>query len=424
MSTSHDATSPQWPMPPDESGRLAALREYEILDTPPDQVFDELTWLASFICQTPMALVTLIDRHRQWFKSRIGLDSAESPRSESICAHAIMNPDRVLEVPDASKDRRFAAMPAIAGGPCVRFYAGAPLVGARGHAVGTICVMDRQPRTLSEDQRQALRILAAQAASQLELRVRLRAVQDKRPPADVARLKDEFLATVSSELRAPLTTIRESLQRLNADIEHARRAELVGVALNNADGLIRMVDDILDAARIEAGALKLQRRTLTVDALAGIALDRVRPIAAGAGVRLKLDIEPGVRVVHVDVDRMVQALVNLLSNAIKFAPRATTVTFAARRMADGGVSMQVHDEGGGIPPERLNRLFEKSTQVHPASIHQGKDTGLSLTKALVEEHGGTIHVSSGPDTGTTFEIRLGGDGTSFAKVSASPRSDG
>ena len=171
------AQHPGWdpaPTPPDEAERLAALRDYRILDTPPEQVFDDLTWLASFICQTPMALVTLIDHHRQWFKSRVGIDSTESPRSESICAHAVMKPDRILEVPDAAKDRRFAGMPAVAGGPCVRFYAGAPLVGAKGHAVGTICVMDREPRTLSDDQRRALRILAGQAAQQLELRAQLR----------------------------------------------------------------------------------------------------------------------------------------------------------------------------------------------------------------------------------------------------------
>jgi len=162
------------PLPPDEAERLATLREYRILDTPPEPIYDDLTWLASFICQTPMALVTLIDQHRQWFKSRVGFEAAETPRTESICAHAVMNPDRILEVPDTSKDRRFAGLPAIAGAPFVRFYAGAPLVGVRGHAVGTICVMDREPRTLSEDQRRALRILAVQAASQLELRRQLR----------------------------------------------------------------------------------------------------------------------------------------------------------------------------------------------------------------------------------------------------------
>jgi GAF domain-containing protein len=168
------------PVPANEDERLAALRDYNILDTPPEQVFDDLTWLASFICQTPMALVTLIDRHRQWFKSRVGFSISETPRTESICAHAVMKPESLLEVPDAAKDKRFSAMPAIAGAPHLRFYAGAPLVGARGFAVGTICVMDREPRTLSEDQRRALRILAAQAASQLELRVRLKAAENRR----------------------------------------------------------------------------------------------------------------------------------------------------------------------------------------------------------------------------------------------------
>ena len=168
------------PTPSNESERLAALHEYKILDTPPEQVFDDLTWLASFICQTPMALVTLIDRHRQWFKSRVGFDSTETPRTESICAYAVLKPEGLMEVPDAAKDRRFAGMPAIAGGPCVRFYAGAPLVGARGYAVGTICVMDREPRALSEDQRHALRILAKQATAQLELRAQLRAALDGR----------------------------------------------------------------------------------------------------------------------------------------------------------------------------------------------------------------------------------------------------
>jgi len=171
--------SPETPMPLDEAARLASLRDYRILDTPPEQVYDDLTWLASFICQTPMALVTLVDEHRQWFKSRMGFDRTESPRNESICAHAIVKPDGILEVPDVAKDRRFAGMAAVRGAPFVRFYAGAPLVGGAGHALGTICVMDREPRKLSGDQRRALRILASQAASQFEMRRRLRTVEQR-----------------------------------------------------------------------------------------------------------------------------------------------------------------------------------------------------------------------------------------------------
>ena len=182
MSTDHDRESAGWaaaPIPANEAARLAALREYGVLDTPAEQVFDDLTWLASFICRTPMALVTLVDEHRQWFKSRVGFERTESPRSESICAHAIVKPEGILEVPDTARDRRFAGMPAIVGAPFVRFYAGAPLVGAAGHALGTICVMDREPRTLSADQRRALRILAAEAVSQFELRRCLRNSQPR-----------------------------------------------------------------------------------------------------------------------------------------------------------------------------------------------------------------------------------------------------
>jgi GAF domain-containing protein len=172
MSTSqHGALPPsEAPMPAREGERMASLRRYEILDTPPEQVFDDLTWLASFICQAPMALVTLVDERRQWFKARVGFEGTESPRNESICAHAIVKPDGLLEVPDTARDRRFAGMAAVVDAPFVRFYAGAPLVSASGHAVGTVCVMDREPRTLSADQRRALRIIAAQVVSQFELR--------------------------------------------------------------------------------------------------------------------------------------------------------------------------------------------------------------------------------------------------------------
>ena len=158
------------PYAANEVNRIRALQRAAILDTPPEPVFDELVELAAHVCHTPISTVTFVDADRQWFKARLGLPVSQTPRDISFCAHAILG-DEPLIVPDATKDRRFAGMPAIAGGPCLRFYAGAPLVGSKGYAVGTICVMDREPRTLSEDQRRALRTLAAQAVSYLELRV-------------------------------------------------------------------------------------------------------------------------------------------------------------------------------------------------------------------------------------------------------------
>ena len=132
----------------DEQDRLAALRRYRILDTEPEQRFDDLTLLASQICETPMSLITLVDSDRQWFKSRVGLDVAETARSVAFCAHAIQEPG-IMQVPDAATDARFRDNPFVAGDPNIRFYAGAPLVLPDGLSVGTLCVIDTVPRTFS-----------------------------------------------------------------------------------------------------------------------------------------------------------------------------------------------------------------------------------------------------------------------------------
>jgi anti-sigma regulatory factor (Ser/Thr protein kinase) len=153
----------------DEAARLKALHHYRILDTDPEQAFDDLTLLASQICGTPMALISLVDEDRQWFKSRIGIDVAETARSISFCAHAIQKPELMI-VPDTLSDGRFRDNPMVVGDPHVRFYAGAPLVTREGEALGTLCVIDREPRTLSQGQKDALDALRRQAQAQLELR--------------------------------------------------------------------------------------------------------------------------------------------------------------------------------------------------------------------------------------------------------------
>ena len=158
------------PLPPNEAQRLNTLRGYGVLDTPSEPDFDDLTLLAAQICQVPIAVITLVDENRQWFKSIIGLNATETPREFAFCAHAILYSDEVLEVSDAQLDSRFADNPLVTGDPYIRFYAGAPLVAPDGLALGTLCVIDRVPRVLSAEQQTALRALSRTVIAQLELR--------------------------------------------------------------------------------------------------------------------------------------------------------------------------------------------------------------------------------------------------------------
>jgi anti-sigma regulatory factor (Ser/Thr protein kinase) len=154
----------------DETARLAALRRYRILDTEPEQAFDDLTLLAAQICGTPIALITLLDRDRQWFKSRLGTSATETARSVAFCAHTIQQDD-LFVIPDTLADERFRDNPLVVGEPWVRFYMGAPLVTHDGQALGSLCVLDRVPRTLTPEQQGALSALRRQAVAQLELRL-------------------------------------------------------------------------------------------------------------------------------------------------------------------------------------------------------------------------------------------------------------
>ena len=158
------------PPPENESERLAALRACEVLDTLPEQAYDDITFLAAQICETPIALVSLVDEQRQWFKSKLGLDVSETPRNLAFCAHAILEPKSLLIVEDASKDERFADNPLVTAEPAIRFYAGVPLVTSTGHALGTLCVIDRKARQLSNAQQETLRALSRQVIAHLELR--------------------------------------------------------------------------------------------------------------------------------------------------------------------------------------------------------------------------------------------------------------
>ncbi len=210
------------PTPTHENERLAALRQYEILDTPPEAEFDDLTRLASFICGTPIALISLVDADRQWFKSRHGIEATETPRELAICAHAILGDD-IFEVQDASCDIRFADSPLVLGAPGIRFYAGAPLTTPEGVNIGTLCVIDRVPHHLSEEQRDALRTLARQVVKQFELRLSSR--RHARDAAFRQAILDSAAASLISTTPEGLIT---TFSRGSEDLLGYAAEELVG----------------------------------------------------------------------------------------------------------------------------------------------------------------------------------------------------
>ena len=157
------------PQPVNEARRLEALSRYRILDTPPEQAFDDFAYIASLICRTPIATISLVDSDRQWFKARLGLELTQTPREHAFCAHTILGQETMV-VEDATADERFASSPLVTGAPHMRFYAGAPLIDGEGNGLGALCVIDNRPRSLSSEERRALEALSRQVMAQMELR--------------------------------------------------------------------------------------------------------------------------------------------------------------------------------------------------------------------------------------------------------------
>jgi two-component sensor histidine kinase len=207
------------PVPTNQSERLAALRDYNVLDTAPEAAFDDIVKLASAICETPVSLISLVEDGRQWFKSKVGVDLTETPLDVSICAHAILSSD-YLEVPDTTQDKRTADNPLVANDPHLRFYAGATLTTPEGIALGTICTLDYKPRRLNDFQRNALKILAGQVMKLMELR-RLQKFEAE------ARAKAEALAKENEALmREGDHRVMNSLQLISAVLSlQAREAK-------------------------------------------------------------------------------------------------------------------------------------------------------------------------------------------------------
>lgn len=393
------------PLPDDEKERLQQLRDLHILDTLEERVYDDLTFLAAQICDTPIALVSLVDQDRQWFKSRHGLAARETPRDVAFCAHAIHGRE-IFTVNDAEQDARFIDNPLVTAAPHVKFYAGAPLILHNNLCMGTLCVIDDHARQLSPQQAQALQALSRQVVDQLEMRLRIQELEQ------LESLKDNFISMVSHELRTPLTSIHGALQLLQHQAvtkADPRSNQMVDIAARNTVRLLGIVNDILDTAKLDAGKLELDLQHCELQTTLAEAVELNQAYCEKTATRLRLRIEAVDEpcLVLADRARLLQVLANLISNAAKFTLSGDTIELGLERTANR-YRISVTDHGPGIEAEQLPELFERFSQDAGRGNQKlpGTGLGLSISRQLIELQNGRLEVDSIPHECTVFYFDL------------------
>jgi signal transduction histidine kinase len=395
------------PLPACESQRLAALHAYQVLDSAPEQAFDDLTLLAAQICGTPIALVSLVDTARQWFKSSHGLGASETPRRVAFCSHSILAPDDVFIVQDARRDLRFSDNPIVTGDPHVIFYAGAPLVTPGGMPIGTVCAIDHEPRRLRPEQVESLRILARQVVTQLELRracLELQATTGRLAQAN--QELQEFSSIAAHDLQEPLRKVVAFGGLLRKDLgdELPHRAEQdVGFMTDAALRMQRLISDLLALSR--AGSQEMHCESFELRECVDVALEALSLRIEETGAQVSVDTLP---TLSGDRTLLSQLFQNLLGNALKFVDQRQPRLHVSCVREGGRTILGVQDNGIGIPPEQVERIFTPFRRLHGLSEYEGSGIGLSVARKAVTRHGGSIWVESEPGQGSHFRFTLPG----------------
>jgi len=394
------------PLPPDEAYRIADLISYGVLDTPADTRFDRLTAFARQQFQMPIALISLVDSDRQWFKSRDGLDDTETPRDVAFCAHAILGREPFI-VDDALEHPMFRDNALVTGAPFIRFYAGVPLISKAGHALGTFCIVDRKPREFSESDLASLKMLAGIAGDMLELHrsEQILAASVARQQA-ANRAKTTFLQSMSHEFRTPLNAIIGFSQILRMPTGNDLSADQCShVDCIEAAGktLLDLTKGMLTLAQIDDDSV---RRGMLLQSSQDIVDDlycQYRCAAEGRGIELQIDDSADFAfLAHEESIRT--ALGNLVDNAIKFTPASGRVTIGSDNR-DGMVRLYVSDTGFGIPESRQPEVFQSFNRLgREGSDITGVGLGLAIARRLTQAMDGHIGFSSTEGQGSTFWI--------------------
>ena len=397
---------PSIPIPDNEAGRIAALSSYHILDTLPEKDFDELTLLASEICQTPIALISLLDDKRQWFKSAVGTDETETLKELAFCAHTIVSTNDIMVVQDARRDDRFATNPLVTGDPNIVFYAGVPLVNEDGYALGSLCVLDRKPKALTPKQVDALRILGKQVLAQLELRRKLHALENANEVLSEANtFIQKFASTAAHDIKNPLSSIlltSQALQMRLKKVDDTKSSNLVEMNITAAKRLLTLLDEMLAYSKVPASLL-LNHQCIELNKV----LDKIADM---------IEVPPNMQIVLPAVPHTItcsavaveQIFINLLTNAIRYNDKEQGIVRILFREDDDYYSFKVSDNGMGIAPHNLEKIFDKNTTLNIADRFNqlGTGIGLSTVKSLVEKLQGRVKAESVLGEGTTFTFSI------------------
>lgn len=419
-------------LPWDEELRLLNLHQYQILDTVEEQEYNDQVALAAEIFNCPISLISFVDKDRQWFKSKVGLDISQTERRVSFCAHAILE-DEVFVVENALQDERFESNPLVTEGIKIRFYAGAQLVTSNGYKLGTICVIDDKPRTITEKQRENLRRISRQIVKLMELRVKTgilekhaiaerkqrleleetqaALIKAKEKAEEAAQAKALFLSTMSHEIRTPMNAVIGFSYLLLQNPRPDQVSYLSNLKFS-AEHLLSLINNILDYNKIEEGKVVLEKTPFSIgDLLSSVHKGLLSgALAKKLNLVIKTDSNIPDQVIG-DPTRLTQILTNLLSNAVKFTEKGEVLLSAFVKERVGGfvhVCFEVKDTGIGIAANKISKIFESFTQASDDTTRKygGTGLGLSIVKKLIDLHGSIINVNSELGKGTSFSFTI------------------
>lgn len=393
-------------LPENEADRLKALYSYAILDSLPESDFDDITRLASRICETSISLISLIDEKRQWFKSTHGLQVSETAKEYAFCAHAILNPKDVMIVPDSLKDERFKNNPLTVGNPNVVFYAGVPLVNSDGYSLGTLCVIDHQPKNLSDSQIEALKVLAKQVMNQLELRRKINELnQTARDLQKSHQYLERFALMASHDIKTPLTSIILSAQMLKlrySEIVDDKANHLVDTINHSSKKLLGFLNTMLDYSKSNTVLTKRKDQVYVNDLL--------EHILKLLNIPSTICVEVPKQAVYIKTSLIAleQIFINLLHNAVKYSDKKDGLIKIEFFEEKQFYHFKISDNGKGIEQNALEDIFASQILIKDVDKHLEKKAkiGLSTVKNLVESLAGQITVCSILHEGTTFDFTI------------------